>query len=120
MNYIKLTIGGKERGFKFGLGFLGEAFNNLGFTVTELDTELSKNPFKVIPELMYQSALYNCLRSGEKPDFDKYIMSDWIDEAGGLASPVVLEFLQGITKSMTKDVPKEDLEVVEEEGAKKK
>lgn len=118
MNYIQLELGGKLRGFKFGLGFLGEAINNLGFSITDLDQELNKNPFKVIPELMYQSAYYNCLRKGEVADFDKFDFVDWIDEAGGLDSEVVRQFLEGFTRSMTKDVPKED--GVKEVAAKKK
>ncbi len=119
MNYIKLKLGGKERGFKFGLGFLGEAIKNLGFSITDLDEELNKNPFKVIPELMYQSALYNCMRANETPDFDKFSFVDWIDEEGGLGSDVVKEFLEGFTRSMTKDVPKEEA-VEGDDSAKKK
>ena len=79
---IELDFEGTKLGFHFGLGFLGELLDSLGFSIDELQLNIEKNPFKVIPKLMYTSYSY-----------------------GGVTSEGVSSFLTAFTDSMTKDVP---------------
>lgn len=108
MKYMQLDIQGKKIGFNFGLGFLGQFIEKSGIAFTELDTELEKNPFKVIPSLMYHSASYNSKRKGEDEPFTEYELIDIIDTLGGFDSNEVSQFLNAFTESMTKDVPKSE------------
>ena len=104
-NKIKLNFEGKELGFHFGLGFLGELLDNLGFSIDELQTNIEKNPFKVIPLLMHTSYVYNLEREGKEVDLKLHDFIDLLDDVGGVASDGVSLFLTAFTDSMTKDVP---------------
>ena len=109
MNYIELEIGGEKRGFRLGLGFLGGLLEDMDIGMTELSNKLSKNPFKTIPLMMYHSAICDLERKGEPVDFTKFDIIDWIEELeGGFENKVVVDFLNAFTKSMTKDIPKEE------------
>lgn len=85
MNYIKLNIGGKERGAKLGLGFLDRVQKEEGLTFDEVLNKANT------PTLLFHSLAYNVERSGEKLDFNKHDVYDWLDEIG-LQSPVISEF----------------------------
>ena len=98
-NKIKLNFEGKELGFHFGLGFLGELLDNLGFSIDDLQSNIEKNPFKVIPKLMHTSYAYNLEREGKDVvlklyDFidvsvlvQAYICESWIAKFGGALRP---------------------------------
>tara|TARA_R110000787_G_scaffold113054_1_gene222091 strand:+ start:71 stop:445 length:375 start_codon:yes stop_codon:yes gene_type:complete len=104
-NKIKLNFDGKELGFHFGLGFLGELLDDLGFSIDELQINIEKNPFKVIPKLMYTSYAYNLKRQGKDVELKLYDFIDLLDDVGGVTSEGVSLFLSAFTNSMTKDVP---------------
>ena len=104
-NKLKLNFEGKELGFHFGLGFLGELLDNLGFSIDELQTNIEKNPFKVIPKLMHTSYVYNLEREGKDVELKLYDFIDLLDNVGGVTSEGVSLFLTAFTDSMTKDVP---------------
>ena len=104
-NKIKLNFEGKELGFHFGLGFLGELLDNLGFSIDELQTNIEKNPFKVIPKLMHTSYVYNLEREDKDVELKLYDFIDLLDNVGGVTSESVSLFLTAFTDSMTKDVP---------------
>ena len=104
-NKLKLNFEGKELGFHFGLGFLGELLDNLGFSIDELQTNIEKNPFKVIPKLMHTSYVYNLEREGKDVELKLYDFIDLLDNVGGVTSEGVSLFLSAFTDSMTKDVP---------------
>ena len=106
-NKIKLNFDGKELGFHFGLGFLGELLDNLGFSIDSLQSNIEKNPFKVIPQLMHTSYAYNLTREGKEVDLKLYDFIDLLDSVGGVTSESVCVFLTAFTNSMTKDVPLE-------------
>jgi len=103
----KIRLGGKDRTFHFGMGFLGLFIENTTTTMESLEEDMSKNPFKVLPELMYYSLVYGFVRNDIKPDFSKYDVSDWIDENGGVDSASVKSFIDLLGKSMNPDLPKE-------------
>jgi len=58
----EIEFGGQMRTFYFGIGFLGMFVENTTNTLATLEDNLLKNPFKVLPELMYYSLLYGYLK----------------------------------------------------------
>lgn len=104
MKKINLQIGGQYRDFYFGLGFLGNLLETENIAMNEIDAKLAENPFKWIPLIMFHSLAFGFIRKNEKPLFDTFDVSDWIDEVG-MDSEVVTEFFKAFTQSLTKDVP---------------
>jgi hypothetical protein len=106
MKQITLNIGGKERLFHFGLGFLGNLLESENVSMSEIDAKLAENPFKWIPLIMYYSCAFGFKRRNEFPDFDAFDMAEWIEEVG-MDSEIVKSFFQAFTQSLTKDVPED-------------
>ena len=108
MNRIKLKLKGREFDFTFGLGFLGELLDDLDMSMQDVGARIDKNPYKMIPFLMYRSAKYSCELEGK--DFDYTILDfiSWIEQEGGFTSKSVESFLVAFTNSMTKGVPVEE------------
>jgi hypothetical protein len=106
MKQITLTIGGEERLFHFGLGFLGNLLESEKIAMTEIDAKLAENPFKWIPLIMFHSCAYGFKRKGQFAPFDAYSFADWIDEVG-MDSEVVTSFFKAFMESLTKDVPED-------------
>jgi len=104
-NKVTLNFNGKELGFHFGLGFLGELLDNLDCSIDDLQLNIKNNPFKVIPKLMYTSYVYNLNRQDKEVSLKLYDFIDLLDEVGGVTSESVGLFLNSFTNSMTKDVP---------------
>jgi hypothetical protein len=106
MKQITLNIGGEDRVFYFGLGFLGNLLETENISMTEIDAKLAENPFKWIPLIMFYSCAYGFKRKGEFAPFDAFDLAEWIDEVG-MDSEVVTSFFQAFTQSLTKDVPED-------------
>ena len=104
-NKTTINFEGTELGFHFGLGFLGELLDNLGFSIDDLQANIEKNPFKVIPKLMHTSYAYNLEREGKEVELKLLDFVDLLDSVGGVTSEGVSAFLTAFTDSMTKDVP---------------
>ena len=119
MNSITLTINKRELDFTFGLGFLGELLEQTDLSIDEVVLKLEKNPFKMLPTLMYESAKYALDRKGKEVDFTQHDFIDWIEADGGVMSKNSLKFYEGFVKGMTKDVPEDEeaknMEVVDAE-----
>lgn len=116
MNYVEVEIGGKKRGFRFGLGCLGEMLEDLKIGVEDLDAFITRNPIKGIPTMLYHGARYEVMRSGDPVDFTIYDVYDWIDELPGeFNNEKVSLLIETFTKSLSKDVP-----VMEGSGEPKK
>ena len=110
----EIEFGGETRTFYFGIGFLGMFVENTTNTLATLEDNLLKNPFKVLPELMYYSLLYGYLKQDLTPEFTKYDVMEWIDEGGiGVSSVAVVEFRNALIESLNPKLP-------EEKGVKKK
>jgi hypothetical protein len=107
MKNITLFFGGESRIFYFGLGFLGNLLHESGLQMHEIDSKIQENPFKWVPEIMYQSLAYGFIRKGVNANFDAYDVSEWIDEEGGFESEVVKSFFAGFVNSLNKDVPQD-------------
>lgn len=118
MKKINLVFSEKEISFHFGLGFMGELLESLDCSIDELMKKLDKNPFKIIPKLMYESHSYSCLRQGKESEYGIIEFTDLIDEDGGIMSEKTAKFLEAFTSSIVKDVPKEEVNPVKR-GVKK-
>jgi hypothetical protein len=104
MKQITLNIGGEDRVFYFGLGFLGNLLESENIAMNEIDAKLAENPFKWIPLIMFYSCAFGYKRKNEFAPFDAFEVADWIDEVG-MNSEVVTDFFKAFTQSLTKDVP---------------
>ncbi len=117
---MKLKINGRELEFSFGLGFLGELLEVTGKDMNEVLEALDKNPYKFIPLTMFVSCKYAYEEKGIDIDFNKHTFFKWIDSDGGLTdkNESAIKFMNALTESLFKDVPKEDK--VEGNTSKKK
>lgn len=106
MKQITLNIGGEDRVFHFGLGFLGNLLESENIAMNEIDAKLAENPFLWIPKIMFHSCAFGFKRKNEFPLFDAFDVADWIDEVG-MDSEVVTSFFKAFTQSLTKDVPED-------------
>jgi len=105
MKKITLFLGGQNRDFHFGIGFIGMFLEKNNIKISDVMEFLQSNPFKAVPELMYCSILFNYQRNGLTVDFDAWDVAEWIDEAGGINGAEVEQFSNAFLQSMTKDVP---------------
>lgn len=110
MNRITLNIDNKDVQFWFGLGFLGEMIERTGLTLNDIVDRMGSNPFKMIPLLMLESCKYASMRKGEDNSFDDFYFADWIDNNGGVQNEKVIKFMNKFNDSLTKDVPKDEVE----------
>lgn len=115
MKGLTIEINGKERKFSFGLGFIGELIEGSGIDISEIITKLNANPYKYTPEYMYYSHKYERESLGEVMELTKYDFGKWIDDHPKLyAADEVKSFIEGLLKSLTKDVPAQEATETEE------
>ena len=105
MNYIKVNLGGKERGAKLGLGFLERVQKEENVTLEEIFSRVST------ATLLYHSLAFNVERSKETLDFDKYDVFDWIDEVG-LNHTTILDFQIAFFQSFTTHLDEKGVEAM--------
>ncbi len=110
MNYLKLNLGGKERGAKLGLLFLENLQKAENKNIQELFEEL-ENPARlpfVVPKFIYYSLITNCQMNGNDVDFTMVDVYDWIEEEGiSNKDGSVVKFIDAFVKNMTKLFPPE-------------
>lgn len=116
MNYIEFEIGGKTRGFKLGLGFLGELLRHYNTDMVGLGHLMVNNPFSVTPAILYYSHKQDCLRSGKPVDFTLYNVDDWVEE---LPETVQNENIEKVMLLLMDSI-KKHLPKLDGEGSKKK
>ena len=104
MKSIKLNIGGEEREFFFGLGFLGNLLESENLTLQELGIKTTENPYKWTPLIMWYSLAWGYIREGKTIEVKPLDVADWLDDLG-LQSEVVKSFDNALVASLTKDVP---------------
>ena len=105
MKQITLNIGGQDRIFYFGLGFLGNLIEKSGVGMHEIDAKIQENPFKWMPLIMFHSVAFGYIRNNEEIPFTSFEVADWIDADGGFDSKVVIDFFAAFRQSLVKDVP---------------
>lgn len=102
----KKTIEGIE--FHFGLGFLAELCDSLNLELHEIGIKVQTNPLLFVPKIMLTSANYAKKRNGLSDFYDLDFFYDKTDELGGATCELWADFLNSMTESMTKHVPKQD------------
>lgn len=105
MNYLKLNIGGKERGAKLGLLFLENAQKGENMNIQELFNELQQRSIFFAPKLLHYALLTNCQLNGETPDFNLSDVYDWIEEDGLGQDKAIFTFTNAFTENITKLFP---------------
>ena len=95
-------LGGQDRVFYFGLGFLGIFLDLTSIRAEEITEKMRENPFKVMPQLIYSSLIYQYKKEGVEPDFNVFDVGEWIDDVGGYSGPFMTEFMERFTEA-TKD-----------------
>lgn len=118
MTKFELTVNGKTISFHIGLGFLGEYQYKNDISIDEVIVRIQTNPWKFIPEMMYESAVYRAKRDNKKLGFNQNDLLDWIDDDGGFNCEGFRKFLEYFVASISDNVPSEDVE--EKDNAKKK
>jgi len=94
--------------FHFGIGFLTELIENMGFDLVQIGEKIESGDVSVYRYLMYYSRLYSVKRKHEQPNFDLYDIDNLIDENGGVLGEFCQTFLKSFLESLQKDVPVED------------
>ena len=102
MKSITLHIGGQERIFYFGLGFLGNFLEKTGIEMSEIDNKIKENPFKWIPLMMFHSCAYGYIRENKEVDFTLQNMIEWIDDTD---VETLQKFNEAFVNSLVKNVP---------------
>lgn len=119
MNSIKLTIGGKNRSFRLGLGMLGDVMDHLDVGADKMDRMISQNPFKAIPVMMYFAHVHECKKAGEAIDFTIEDFKEWLDEEGWSQGKSMTAFMRAYLESVSKYAPQVDAEEVKSEKVSK-
>lgn len=118
MNYLKLNIGGKERGAKLGLLFLENAQKAENKNIEELFKELQERSFFFAPKLLFYALQTNCQLNGETQDFTLSDVYEWVEEDGvSRKDGAILTFINAFSESVTKLFPPENTTI--EEGKQK-
>lgn len=109
MNYLKLNIGGKERGAKLGLLFLENAQKAENKNIQELFNELQERSIFFAPKLLYYALQTNCQLNGETQDFTVNDVYDWVEEDGvSNEKGALVTFINAFSESVTKLFPAEN------------
>lgn len=121
-NYVETTIGGKKRGFEFGLHCLGELLEFLDTDMQGLGNMLNKNPFRAVPVILYFGHSSYLKIEGKPVDFELSDVSQWVsDLPKGLIDPTIDTILNVYLDSLYKHVPGlKDAQKEIQKNAKKK
>lgn len=106
MNKLTIELGGDPRTFHFGAGFIGNCLEVLGVKYSELFKEMAKNPYKVLPIMMYESYKFNLWLDDKEPDCTHKDFVKWISELPDNASGPMTVFMNAFTESRVKHLEK--------------
>ena len=120
MNYLQFEIGGKKRGFKFGLKVIGDCIRHSDQDPVAFMGSITKNRFESIPVILYYAHKYNEEKKGEIIDFTLFDVYDWVEEEG-LMNEKLDDVTKFFIKSLYDNVPtmKEELDKEGNEELKK-
>lgn len=109
MNCIEFEIGGKLRGFKFGLKFLGDILEHFDTDIVGFGEMLDSNPFKTRPAILYFGHLADTQRKGHPLTFSFDDVMDWVEDLeGGVSNPNVISAIMLVLESVKIHIPKSD------------
>lgn len=118
MTKFDLDVLNEKHPFNVGLGFLGHFQDVNKFSFNELVYNLESNPFKYLPELMYQSMKYAIERKGGDCSILYDVFLDWIDDNGGASNKSLKKFSSLLIESLNSSLETE--EDNDKEDSKKK
>lgn len=119
MNKTEINIGGQNRSFIFGLGFLGDILEHFDTDITGLGRMMEKNPYKCIPAIIYFGHAYYLKKKGDAVMFSMMDVDGWIEDMEDTyAHPDIEKLLTVLLDSMRKNVP--GMKEVEAKESKKK
>lgn len=98
--------------------FLGDFLEEVDLSLEEVGEKMQKNPFRLLPKMIYISARTESEINGEDFDLALKDVVELIESDGGISSPEVTRFVNEWTKSLTIGVPTSPAE--EGKGEKKK
>ena len=117
MNYIEFEIGGKLRGFKLGLGFIGDILQHYDTDMMGLGKLLVNNPFSATPAILLYGNKHDSIRKGLPFDIKMYEVEDWIEDIeNGLQNKNIEALMVILLESVKKHLP----QVPEEKPTKSK
>lgn len=117
---FEFEVDGKKREFRLGSYAILEMLSDMGIDPSDI-TQLFDpvNEIKSVVSFMFHSGVYHFDRLGQKPDFVRGDIYDWIDITGGFSG----EFFQSFRTAMIESiglVEKAPEEETESEGQIKK
>lgn len=107
MGDLKFKIGGKERGFKIGLGFLEKISIGEKLSIQEVFDKFQNDTFFFIPKMLFYSTLYFDERLGNSVDYTIDSIYDWVDEIG-INDPNIARFSHNVIESIKVHIPKSE------------
>ncbi|WP_126654124.1 hypothetical protein [Chryseobacterium aureum] len=111
-NYIRINIGGKERGAKLGIGFLKQITEAEKIDLTELFVKAESETLLFLPVMIFHSISYNDKIAGNEVDYTQDDVYDWVDEIS-IQSEEIQTFSKAWIESIKVHMPK-----TEDEGKK--
>jgi len=115
---ITLKFAEKELKCSLGLMFLGDFLDEVNLSLEEVGEKMQKNPFRLLPKMIYISAKTEAEMNGDDFDLTLKDVIEMIEKDGGISSKQVTKFINTWTTSLTAGVPKSEAE--EGDGKKKK
>lgn len=104
MNQIEFEIGGQNRGFIIGLGFLGDMLNHFDTDIQGIGRmALNNNIFALTPACVYYGHKHWCISNKKPIDFTIYDVEGWLSEVeNGMFNDNVQSLLVIMTETLTK------------------
>ena len=104
INFIEFEIGGKKRGFKFGLKVIGDCIKYSNQDPTAFMQSIVKNRFESVPVILYYAHKYHTEKNGEIVDFNLFDVYEWVEEEG-LMNEKLDKVTQFFIRSLYDNVP---------------
>lgn len=79
MNYLEFKIGDAKRGFRLGLGFIGDILRHYDTDMVGFGDLMVKNPFSATPAILFYAHKQDVIRNGGVVDFKLHDVEDWIE-----------------------------------------
>jgi phosphoribosylformimino-5-aminoimidazole carboxamide ribonucleotide (ProFAR) isomerase len=105
---ITLKFPKKDLKCSLGLQFLGEFLDEVDLSLEDVGEKMQKNPFKLLPAMIYTSARVEAELSGEDFKMTKKDVIEVLESGGGISSPEIAKFINAWTDSLTSGVPKSE------------
>ena len=121
MNQVEFNIGGKDRGFKFGLGALGDIIQHYNTNLLGLGRIMVNNPFTITPVILFYGHKHHCLRNTQKIDFTVESFQDWMDDMENpMHNKGVEQVIKIFADSIQKHLPKTEEVSTDSKNTEKK